>query len=370
MDILIVSPIPMSPLNHGNRARQVALITALKKLGHRVTYVYGAREAITVEDEEAMRDIVDHLYVYEPVEPIWKTLRPPPHHLDDWWLPGLQTLLISILATRSYGAAIASYVWFSKFLDYLPDTIIKCIDTHDIFANRQEDLAKMGITSDFFSTTVEEENKGLARADHVLAIQAEEADTFKARSVNGVRIVGHIVPDQRLAKDQPSDDAPVKIGLFASNNPLNQHAVKQLTKAINTYKGKTQIDWYLVGTIVNTAAGQEWPGQKVAWVNGSEDFYTMVDIAINPHEGGTGLKIKSVEAQSYGLPLIATKDAMVGLPATHPLHRLPTAESVVHAAYDLVKDRGAITDLANASLRDFYDYQKAQIANLSEVFPQ
>ncbi len=44
--------------------------------------------------------------------------------------------------------------------------------------------------------------------------------------------------------------------------------------------------------------------------------------------GGTGLKIKSVEALFQGMPLIATASAMAGLPVRHPLHSLPDPKSL------------------------------------------
>jgi glycosyltransferase involved in cell wall biosynthesis len=44
-----------------------------------------------------------------------------------------------------------------------------------------------------------------------------------------------------------------------------------------------------------------------------EDFYSQVDLAINPVQFGTGLKIKNVEALAYGKPLVSTASGAAGM---------------------------------------------------------
>jgi hypothetical protein len=52
--------------------------------------------------------------------------------------------------------------------------------------------------------------------------------------------------------------------------------------------------------------------------------------------GGTGLKIKTIEALAYGRPVIGTIDAFEGIETRHPFHRLGTIGEVAEAmrSYD------------------------------------
>jgi glycosyltransferase involved in cell wall biosynthesis len=43
------------------------------------------------------------------------------------------------------------------------------------------------------------------------------------------------------------------------------------------------------------------------------DFYGRIDLAANPVQFGTGLKIKNVEAMAYGIPLITTPQGAAGM---------------------------------------------------------
>jgi glycosyltransferase involved in cell wall biosynthesis len=61
----------------------------------------------------------------------------------------------------------------------------------------------------------------------------------------------------------------------------------------------------------------------------AEDFYRAVECVLNPMAGGTGLKIKTVEALAAGLPVLGTRDAFAGLPAEHPGHGAADVASLV-----------------------------------------
>jgi hypothetical protein len=64
-------------------------------------------------------------------------------------------------------------------------------------------------------------------------------------------------------------------------------------------------------------------------VREAEDFYRAVECVLNPMAGGTGLKIKTVEALAAGLPVLGTRDAFAGLPAEHPGHGAADVSALV-----------------------------------------
>ncbi len=74
-----------------------------------------------------------------------------------------------------------------------------------------------------------------------------------------------------------------------------------------------------------------------------EEFYRAVACVLNPMTGGTGLKIKTAEALSVGLPVLGTRDAFAGLSAEHPGHGATDAAALV----DLMREHrrsGAFRD--------------------------
>ena len=57
-----------------------------------------------------------------------------------------------------------------------------------------------------------------------------------------------------------------------------------------------------------------------------EDFYSAVDVAINPMIAGTGLKIKTVEAMNFGVPIVSTISGSEGLPVVQKYHALASPQ--------------------------------------------
>jgi hypothetical protein len=92
-----------------------------------------------------------------------------------------------------------------------------------------------------------------------------------------------------------------------------------------------------------------------------EEFYARLDLAINPMQGGTGLKIKTLEGLSLGLPVLGTPDAWLGI--GHPSTLLPEAAStdVVDGLRALASDDSLLPKL-RARCRDvFSNYLEDQL---------
>jgi hypothetical protein len=151
-----------------------------------------------------------------------------------------------------------------------------------------------------------------------LAIQPEEAAAFRARGHRDVRVFGHLaVPRVRIMRDH--GDAPITTGYFASGNPLNHAAFAALRAQLPQAPADMRL---VVAGAVCDGLGVASPFAVLGRLDNAEMFYDAVDLALNPMQGGTGLKIKSVEALAQGIPLLATRTAMTGLPSNHALHQL------------------------------------------------
>lgn len=371
MQVLVTSPIPSHPQNHGNRARVYSLCRTLQRRGYKIHFVYGGFEGLTEKQELAMRETWEHVYVL-PHDPSPRKQSKRKHHLiDDWYIPEITNITNRILNIWDISHCLANYVWFSKWLEEVPAGIPKYLDTHDMFANRNKRLKRDGMKATWYSTTPAEEAKAFARADVVLAIQSSEAETFRRATDSQVETLGHYVPPHFLPNRVRKQGEKLKAGYLASNNPINQHSLVQLVKELKTRPElQEKIDFKLAGAICTAGVADDSPFEKLGFVNSVDDFYTGMDIILNPNIGGTGLKIKSVEALSYGKPLIATADAMIGIDSDEPQHQHKTLKSLCNGLAILASTPESVTALGKQGRDIFMAYSKQQQNTLDSLFPE
>ena len=370
MQVLVTSPIPSHPQNHGNRARVYSLCRTLQKRGYEIHFVYGGFEGLEPDQEMAMRNTWDHVYVVPHDPSARKQSRRKHHMIDDWYVPQVTAITDRILKVWNIDYCLANYVWFSRWLTSVPEGIPKYLDTHDMFANRQKSLKKAGIDGSWYSTTPAEEAKAFRRADYVLAIQDSEAEKFKKVTKQPVETLGHYLPSQFLPARKRVKGQKLRVGYLASSNPINQHSLHHFGKTlINRPQLSKLCSFHLAGAICTSDTAQNTPFEKLGFVESVASFYEDMDVILNPNLGGTGLKIKSVEALSYGKPLVATADAMVGIATVESLHQCATLDKLADALEFLAANATAIEALRTAGQSVFQTYSDAQAKTLDHLFP-
>ncbi len=371
MQVLVTSPIPSHPQNHGNRARVYSLCRTLQKRGYSIHFVYGGLEGLTDTQELAMREAWEHVYIL-PHDPAPRKQSKRSHHLiDDWYVPAVTDITQRILNIWNISHCLANYVWFSRWLEDVPTGIPKYLDTHDMFANRNKNLKRDGMKASWYSTTRAEEKKALDRADVVLAIQSSEAETFRRATDSDVETLGHYVPPHFLDTVARKKNDKIKVGYLASNNPINQHSLHKFTQELKRFPSlHDKVSFQLAGAICSSGVAADCPFEKLGFVENIDDFYKDMDIILNPNIGGTGLKIKSVEALSFGKPLIATVDAMVGIETPEPQHQHKTLKSMCEGLLALAADPDSIGRLGTNGRAIFTAYSTAQQSALDKLFPE
>lgn len=352
MRILVVSPTPTHPQDAGNRARIHALLTALKGAGHAVHLCLLMRENTSAAAVAAMRAAWDEVIEVPHDRAAERRSLGDLNAIDDWVTPEAEAAFAALAARRpGFDLVLVEYVFLSRALEFFGTDVRKVIDTHDVFGGRAEGLAALGLENRFFATTPEEEARGLDRADLVLAIQAEEAATLRGRTRAPVLTLGHLPADARPKLPVRAADGRVVIGYLGSVNPLN-------TRALGRFLGAVDLD-ALAATgseiVVAGGAGRglaERPGLRVLGpVADADELYSAVDLVVNPHEGGTGLKIKTVEALARGRPVIGTAEAFAGLPAEAHFHTARDAAEAAALARRYVAEAAFREEVAAASAR-------------------
>ncbi len=347
--ILVVSPTPTHPQTAGNRARIYNLLSSLVKNGYEVHFLYIQHEK-TSDLSEMRKCWGNKFHTIEYTKPksrsnkastvisnsrngffakivrkllskfqkiryrIEKDLKYV-YLIDEWYDDSADRVLAELSKFINPDVVIVEYVFISRALDCFGPETLKIIDTHDIFANRHRLYLKNEKTPRWFSTTVRQENIGLRRADIVLTIQDREADLLKQRlsgKSTKVITVGHIVD---LAHKDILDSNSHRIIFVASANPINLDGLSFFLNQVFTDVKKELPNARLVlaGSICEAIPDEPSRYTKLGKVDSLRDAYETADLAISPILFGTGLKIKSIEALGYSMPLVTTPAGAAGI---------------------------------------------------------
>jgi glycosyltransferase involved in cell wall biosynthesis len=326
MRCLVISPTPTHPRDAGNRQRIHALLTRLKGFGHSVDFAFVQREAVDDAALDAMRQAWDRLFLIPYDRGRERQSLGETFALDDWFSADVGDAIAGIANGADYDLVLVEYVFLSRALELFPAGTLKLLDTHDIFADRHRRLEALGLPVGFFHTTPEEEARGLDRADLVLAIQDDERAVFEEMTHTPVITLGFL-PAMEPRADEPHED--LRIGYLGSANPINGHALGRFLGNLDLRYLAEQGAVVQVGGGASRLVGRAKKGlAPIGQVEDPAEFYASLDLAVNPHEGGTGLKIKTVEALAHGRPIIGTAEAFRGLGAHAPFHAAPDAPGV------------------------------------------
>lgn len=231
--------------------------------------------------------------------------------IDEWYDFKLDKFVKKLHKKHEYDAVIAEYVFMSCVLNNFDDDVVKIIDTHDIFTNRNEKYKKKGLSDTFFTTTAEEEAKGLNRADKIIAIQDEERKFFETLTEKEVITIGHTV---KLDEPKDCEKTNTNILYLGTGNVANIHGVNAFIKRVlplilEEIPGTKLI---LAGHICKFIKKHDGVVQ-LGEVKDVQDAYKQADIVINPSVVGTGLKIKNIEAMGLGKILVTSSHSAEGL---------------------------------------------------------
>ncbi|MCA0177108.1 MAG: glycosyltransferase [Proteobacteria bacterium] len=343
---LLVTFNRLVPADQGNARRIHQVLRIYRSLGWEVDLLYHEEEGIDVGLSAALLAQFGRVLVLPSRAK--RTIERPGHicRVADWFDPGLLPAARDLHRLRGYRLVHVNYVWNAPLFAAFGPGVIKVLDTHDVFTDRAQRYRDAGLAPQWFSTTAEEEDAGLAQADTVLAIQREEGEAFAARGHRHVHYLPYVEPLARQFFAPRPAGRPLTLGYLGSGNDWN---IRSLDRFLAQWTPAPSPR----GALLRVAGGVcrhllAAPGVTLlGYVAALEDFYDTIDIAINPMVGGSGLKIKTVEPLTYGKPVLTTPAGAQGL--TH-LWRLPVVADAAEMAAHLATyaDGRALTDLREA----------------------
>lgn len=321
--VLMISPTPSHPQNAGNRARIYNLLKNLQCLGHEVHFLHIEQE---LGDRSQMLQAWGKKYYSLPyiqygrrsliqringrISSCFTSSSIEPRTLDDWYDDSVNKFILDLHEKNHFNVVVVEYVFFSKALDLFGDNVLKIIDTHDIFADRSKLYKHYSCDLSWFSTTKQEEAKGLSRANLVFAIQDEEKKIFESIVDKKVLTIGHTVS----LKSVTTNKARNCLAYVASANNVNIHGIKYFLSEVfpKIQASIPDVKLLIAGQICDIIENHSGC-IKLGRLEDVNTVYDACDLVINPTMFGTGLKIKSIEALGQGKALVTTPEGAKGL---------------------------------------------------------
>ncbi|PWR18221.1 glycosyltransferase [Zavarzinia compransoris] len=360
MRALVISPIATDPSSQGNSVRVGRLCELLEYAGYTIHFLYYGLEGVNDDQRRAMSRRWRHVHFVD-VETRIKATAPDGYALDDFCGPELLRAVETLQLQWRFSLAIVNYVWMSAACEVIDPETLTIIDTHDLFGDRHYTLQEQGVAPTWYYTTPAEEARGLDRARLVLAIQDEEADVLRQRTKREVATLGHILPENFL-QPRRREDGVLRIGYIASGNPSNRLSLTRLIEAASRREvAALGLRFVVAGEICRHLPPDIAAFEAVGYVDDAVAFYRDIDVVVNPNISGTGLKIKNVEALSFGMPLVSTGSGMCGIFSDTPAHLCKTVDDAVEMLAGLSRP-GALDALRLASRSVYTKYMRTQIA--------
>lgn len=215
-------------------------------------------------------------------------------------------LFNKILSENTYDYIIISYAHWAHFIKnnkHIGNARL-IIDTHD-FLTAQESVWKHFNIGQAFR----DEMKRISFFDKVWAISQEECYLFQQFTNKEVILVPFCTEDHSvLHTDEPRAYDMIYV---AGDNRHNIQAAQWFFNEVFPLL-RASVRCCVVGTINNHVPSHE-NIYKVSYTVDLGKYYSQAKLAICPMLTGTGVKIKVIEALSYGLPVVCSPRGVDGL---------------------------------------------------------
>jgi polysaccharide biosynthesis protein PslH len=345
--IVMVSAEPTHPAEQGNRVRIRAVAEQFLALGHEVHFVmvnykvnmdepalrgfWGDRLHLVLRDEfprpkpslkSRVKGTVKKvlLFLLGRIRCLLgrsaATWKPSNQDIRSYYQDAEIDCVARVVKEISPDVVFLEYIFMARVFDQLPDSMVKVIDTHDVFTDRQYRHWQQGERSNWFSVSQDDEASALDRADYAIAIQEDEAAYFRSIT-SSVRVVsvGHFEKERAMPE---SVVCSPRLLLVASNAMNNIRGCEWfLEQVFPVLKAKLPtVHFTVAGKIKDVFPWESYADASVEFLGAVPDLdavYEETRVVVSPQLAGTGLKIKAVDALGHGKPVVATTYGALGI---------------------------------------------------------
>ncbi|MCF3109479.1 glycosyltransferase family 4 protein [Niabella sp. CC-SYL272] len=279
----------------------------------------------------------------------------------------LQNQFNQILQKKKYDVIIISYVTWANLVcnnPYLNGAKL-IIDTHDFMTVqfKEQNGFKLG-------AAFEREIKLLSMFDEIWSISMDEYYLFSQFLQSKHRFVPVMFSQVNESFKVLRDGKKYDLIYVASDNPNNIRSANWFFKQVYPSLPK-ELKICVIG-LISKYVPDYCNVEKHSFVEELHDYYNNASIAICPMLGGTGIKVKVVEAMSYGLPVVCNLRGLDGIPLKfdNGCIRADTPEDFASEIVKLARDiqyRGSIASQSKALFNRFFTIKKGY-ENLDSIF--
>jgi glycosyltransferase involved in cell wall biosynthesis len=354
--ILIATHIRFYPPAAGNELRILLLVKYLRKIGYRIIMLVNPFLEKSKLDREARSILHKYVDYYEELGdlPIDGSVEIPldagieNESILGRWKPteesfcpdAMMQRATSLIQEFSPKIIVAEYIWMSRILALAAPDMLKVIDTHDMFSQKNENAVRFGI-HDSLAITPEEELAFINRSNVTIAIQDIEAAAFrKLEPACRVITAGMDLDMEQVHESRNDDTRPPTLLIVGSGNQINVHCVKEfLEKAwprIHQHNHACRLR--IIGKVTNSLMITDPSVELVSYVEDLDSAYEETAVVINPVYAGTGLKVESIEALGHRKALVCWPEGAAGLTSgeTDPFIIIQSWDELVDAVVDLL----------------------------------
>jgi len=225
--------------------------------------------------------------------------------LPDFAFQGMKQLFRQLVTTHHYDYVLISYVHWAGLLEqelpYRPVTVL----TMEDFIARNLSQASLG-RADMEAMALEETRR-VDLFDKVICLSWEEQQYFSSRTSRPSYFYIPIFMNSR----EPSGEPETDLLFIGSDNVSNIRAMNWFFREVWPLLPEG-ITLRVTGRI--TRHIPDLPGVFVTpFAEDLDSVYGSCRITINPMQDGTGMKVKLIEALSYGLPTVSTAEGLSGI---------------------------------------------------------
>ena len=226
--------------------------------------------------------------------------------LFDFRTPALTGTFKSVLKKNRYDFFLNSYVYWGNLADYMGNETRKIIDMHDFITLNHHYWS--GKKEFRMGRMLEQEIGALDKHDYCLSISEEESILLQSFCAHAKFVdLPMSYPVRFHAQESVSYDL-VTVG---SDNPFNRAGMRWFMEEVYPLLPPS-VSIAVVGGIANRLERRQ-NIRAVPYAENLDDIYHKAKIACCPVRSGTGLKVKVVEALSYGKPVVTTTAGLSGI---------------------------------------------------------
>lgn len=302
-----------------------------------------------------LNDVSLHVHVF-PTNPLVDVpLKTPSetYNLDDWCKNDLLTVIRHLNDEYKYDFVLVNYVFYSKIFTIFNSRVKKILSTVDNYNQLNIKKHRYGIKELGFSCSLKEEVRGWKRSDLIISLNNEETKEIKNHCKNKPVL---FLP---MALNNPhfgnnfirKPNKKMIIGYFASDYNVNVENISRFLNKFLQKKLSQKLTVLIFGSVVNKIKTRYAQNKNISFFTGTNilDFYQSVDLVINPETLPLGVKMKTIEAIFYGLPLVCTKYAVESIPTQSAYHLCNSDAEIIEKIFYLFNNPNELKKLREVS---------------------